>query len=160
MDIRPFRSADLDRLLELTITTFGPFYEQSFRGIVGDTVMANQHGDWREDYRAQWNGLHDPDNSTHVVVAEVHDEIVGCIAWTMRPQKRSGEIEMLAVESAHRRHGVATALCALAFDGVRRHGIEVVSLGTGGDAFHAPARALYESLGTTPLPVVVYYKVL
>jgi ribosomal protein S18 acetylase RimI-like enzyme len=160
MDVRPFRPADLGRLLELTIATFGPFHEQSFPGIVGDTVAANQHGNWREDYRNQWQGLHDPDNGKYVVVAEDHDEIVGFIAWTMRPQKRSGEIGPMAVESAHRRHHVASALCAHAFDDMRRHGIEVVSLGTGGDDFHAPARALYDSLGMTPLPVVVYYKVL
>jgi ribosomal protein S18 acetylase RimI-like enzyme len=95
-----------------------------------------------------------------VLVAEDHAEIVGFIAWTMRPLKRSGEIEMLAVESAHRRHHVASALCEHAFDYLRRHGIEVVSLGTGGDEFHAPARALYDSLGMTPLPVIVYYKAL
>jgi hypothetical protein len=92
MDVRPFRPADLGRLLELTIATFGPFHEQSFPGIVGDTVAANQHGNWRKDYRNQWQGLHDPDNGKYVVVAEDHDEIVGFIAWTMRPQKRSGEI--------------------------------------------------------------------
>jgi ribosomal protein S18 acetylase RimI-like enzyme len=160
MDVRPFQPADQDRLLELTIATFGPFYEESFRGIVGDTVMANQHGEWREDYRNQWQGLHDPDNGKFVAVAEDNDEIVGFIAWTMRQPKRSGEIEMLAVGLAHRRHRVASALCAYVFDDLRRHGVEVVSLGTGGDEFHAPSRALYESLGMTPLPVVVYYKVL
>ena len=160
MDMRPFRRADLGRLLGLTISTFGPFHEQTFPGIVGDIVAANQHGDWCEDYRNQWRGLHDPDNGKCVVVADDHDEIVGFIAWTMRPQTRSGEIEMLAVGSAHRRQHVASALCAQAFDDLRRHGIEVVSLGTGGDEFHAPARALYESLGMTPLPVVVYYKAL
>jgi hypothetical protein len=51
-------------------------------------------------------------------------------------------------------------LCAHVFDDLRRHDIEVVSLGTGGDEFHAPARAFYDSLGMTPLPVVVYYKAL
>jgi ribosomal protein S18 acetylase RimI-like enzyme len=160
MDVRPFEPADLDRLLALTIATFGPFYEESFRGIVGDTVMANQHGTWREDYRNQWQSLNDPDNGKFVAVAEDHDEIVGFIAWTMRQAKRSGEIEMLAVESAHRRHHVASALCAYVFEDLRSHGIEVASLGTGGDEFHAPSRALYESLGMTPLPVVVYYKAL
>jgi hypothetical protein len=55
---------------------------------------------------------------------------------------------------------VASTLCAHVFDDLRRHGIEVVSLGTGGDEFHAPARAFYDSLGMTPLPVVVYYKTL
>jgi ribosomal protein S18 acetylase RimI-like enzyme len=158
MDMRPFRPADTGRLLELTITTFGPFYEQSFRRIVGDAVMANQHGDWREDYRNQWQSLHDPDNDKYVVVAEDHGEVVGFIAWTMHQQKRNGEIEMLAVESAHRRQHVASALCTLVFDDLRHRGIEVVSLGTGGDDFHAPARAFYESLGMTPLPVVVYYR--
>jgi ribosomal protein S18 acetylase RimI-like enzyme len=157
MDVRPFRPADLGPLLELTINTFGPFYERSFRGIVGDTVMANQHGDWREDYRNQWQGLHDPDNGKNVLVAEDRDEIVGFVATTMLPQKRNGYIEIIAVDSAHRRHHVASALCAHVFDDLRRHGIEVVSLGTGGDEFHAPARAFYESLSMTPFPVVVYY---
>jgi ribosomal protein S18 acetylase RimI-like enzyme len=160
MDVRPFRPADLDRLLELTITIFGPSYEESFRGIVGDTVMENQHGNWREDYHNQWQGLHDPDNGKYVLVAEDRDEIVGFVAWTMLPQKRNGYIEIMAVDSAHRRHRVASTLCAYVFDDLRRHGIEVVSLGTGGDDFHAPARAFYESLGMTPLPVVVYYKAL
>ena len=160
MDLRPFRTADLDRLLELTIATFGPFYEESFRGIVGDTVMENQHGNWRENYRNTWQSLNDPDNGKYVVVAEDHGEIVGFIAWSMSQPKHNGAIEMLAVEPAHRRHHVASSLCAHVFDDLRRHGIEVVSLGTGGDEFHAPARALYDSLGMTPLAVVVYYKTL
>jgi hypothetical protein len=33
-----------------------------------------------------------------------------------------------------------------------------VSIGTGGDDFHAPARALYEELGFTPFPNVNYTK--
>lgn len=160
MDMRPFRPTDLGRLLELTIATFAPFHEQTFPGIVGDTVAANQHGNWREDYRNQWQGLYDPENGKYVVVAEDHDEIVGFIAWTMLPEKRNGFVGPLAVASAHRRHHVASALCTYAFDDMRRHSIEVVSVGSGGDDFHAPARALYDSLGMTPLPVVVYYKVL
>ena len=36
--------------------------------------------------------------------------------------------------------------------------MEVVSLGTGGDWFHAPARGLYESLGFHPVPVVYYLR--
>ena len=37
--------------------------------------------------------------------------------------------------------------------------VQVVSIGTGGtDAFHAPARALYESLGCVPVHVAYYLK--
>ena len=39
---------------------------------------------------------------------------------------------------------------------MREEGIEVVGIGTGDDAFHAPARALYESLGLTKIPVAAY----
>ena len=34
--------------------------------------------------------------------------------------------------------------------------VEVVQIGTGGDPFNAPARALYERLGFTQVPVAVY----
>ena len=39
---------------------------------------------------------------------------------------------------------------------MRAGGVEVVQIGTGGDPFHAPARALYEQLGFTQVPVSVY----
>jgi hypothetical protein len=41
---------------------------------------------------------------------------------------------------------------------MREQNVEVVSLGTGGDWFHAPARALYESLGFHLVPVAVYMR--
>ena len=41
---------------------------------------------------------------------------------------------------------------------MREHSVKVVVLGTGGDDFHAPARALYESLGFHLVPVAVYMR--
>lgn len=72
--------------------------------------------------------------------------------------RRNGTITILAVAAEHRRHHVGTALCEHAFDAMRNRGAEVVEIGTGGDPFHAPARALYERLGCTQLPVAVYYR--
>ncbi|MFI2713737.1 GNAT family N-acetyltransferase [Micromonospora sp. NPDC018662] len=157
MNLRPFRSPDREPLLELTIATFGPFYEESFRSIVGDAVAANQHGTWRADYRDMWVGLHDPRNGRHVVVAEDGDTLLGFAAWRTDPEKRSGEIDIIAVAVEQRRHHVGTALCTHAFAAMRHAGAEVVSIGTGGDGFHASARALYDSLGMTALPLVRYY---
>jgi hypothetical protein len=39
---------------------------------------------------------------------------------------------------------------------MRTSDVEVVQIGTGGDPFHAPARALYQRLGFTEVPVAVY----
>jgi ribosomal protein S18 acetylase RimI-like enzyme len=158
MLIRPFVPRDLARLTELTIETFRPFYEDSFRPLVGDVIFANQHGNWRADYREQVAGLHDPQQHRYVAVAEIDHLIAGYVAWSADPARRNGSISHLAVAGEHRRHQVGTALCEHAFAELRARGAEVVEIGTGGDAFHAPARALYERLGCTLLPIAVYYK--
>ncbi|WP_197675776.1 GNAT family N-acetyltransferase [Micromonospora auratinigra] len=150
----------MEPLLELTIATFGPFYEDSFRSIVGDTIMSNQSGTWREDYREMWLGLHDPQNDKHVVVAEDGDTFLGFAAWQTNPDKRSGEIDIIGVAVDQRRHHVGRALCTHAFEAMKQAGIEVVSIGTGGDGFHDAARAFYDSLGMTPMPLVRYYMAL
>ncbi|MFC4150597.1 GNAT family N-acetyltransferase [Micromonospora mangrovi] len=157
MDLRPFRPADLAPLLELTIATFGPFFEDSFRSIVGDAIMTNQHGTWREDYRDMWVGLHDPRQNKHVVVAEKGGSLLGFAAWQVHPEKRSGEIDIIGVAADQRRHHVGTALCTYAFEAMKQAGAEVVSIGTGGDRFHDSARAFYDSLGMTAMPLVRYY---
>ncbi|CAM5270480.1 hypothetical protein SALBM217S_01040 [Streptomyces griseoloalbus] len=80
------------------------------------------------------------------------------MAWSVDPARRNGAVSHLAVAAGHRRHHVGTALCEHAFAQMRDLGAEVVEIGTGGDPFHAPARALYERLGCTALPTVVYYR--
>lgn len=156
--IRPFLSHDLTRLIDLTIETFGPFYEDVFRPLVGEVVFANQHGTWRDDYRRQVAELHDPGRHRHVAVAELGGAVAGYVAWNVDPARRNGSITHVAVSAEHRRHHAATALCEHAFAEMRAHGAEVAEIGTGGDPFHAPARALYESLGCTMLPIAVYYR--
>ena len=158
MLIRPFVQHDQERLTELTIATFQPFYEDSFRPLVGETVFANQHGAWREDYRKQVAELHDPGQHQYVAVAEIGSDIAGYVAWTVDPDRRNGTIVILAVATGHRREHLGTGLCEHAFGEMRKLGAQVVEIGTGGDAFHAPARALYESLGCAQLPVAVYYR--
>lgn len=158
MLIRGFVQHDLAPLTELTIETFRPFYEDSFRPLVGEAVFANQHGNWRDDYRKQVAELHAPERHTYVAVAEAEDGIAGYVAWSVDPARRNGSVTILAVSATHRRHHVGTALCEHAFDEMRTLGAEVVEIGTGGDPFHAPARALYERLGCIPLPVAVYYR--
>jgi ribosomal protein S18 acetylase RimI-like enzyme len=158
MRIRPYVQHDVERLTELTIETFRPFYEDSFRPLVGEVVFTNQHGNWRADYRTQVASLHAPDQHKHVAIADNGDDIAGYVAWSVDPTRRNGTVTILAVAADSRRSHIGTALCEHAFAQMRTQGAEVVEIGTGGDDFHAPARALYEKLGCTPLPVTVYYR--
>jgi len=160
VNIRPYHPRDLKDLTELTIATFGPFYENHFRPLVGETIFRHQHGRWADDYRAQVPALHDPAAGKHVAVAETSDHaIAGYVAWTIDPARRHGDVVILAVAAAHRRGYIGTALCEYAFADMTEKDVEVVTVGTGGtDSFHAPARALYESMGCVPVHVAVYFK--
>lgn len=158
MDIHPFEPENLSAVLDLTLATFGPFYETSFRPAVGDIVFSHRHGNWRSDYRRQLAGLHDPGNGKFAAVAWMDDRIVGYIGWIITPAEQHGEIDILAVAKPFRRLGVAQKLAEHATDHMAANGMAVISVGTGGDDFHAPARAFYESLGFTPFPTVNYTK--
>ncbi|MGV9885197.1 GNAT family N-acetyltransferase [Streptomyces sp. NPDC003006] len=158
MLIREFAQSDLARLTQLTIETFQAFYEGSFRPLVGDAVFDIQHGKWRDDYRQQVPGLHDPEQNKYVAVAEADSVIVGYVGWQADPFRGHGRIEILAVAEDHRRDHVGTVLCQHAFSELRGLGAKMVEIGTGGDAFHAPARGLYESLGCVKLPTAVYFR--
>lgn len=160
MNIRSYHPGDLKALTELTIATFGPFYEKHFRPLAGEVIFHHQHGRWADDYRAQVPTLHDPSAHKHVAVAETSDGVVaGYVAWRVDPARRHGDIVILAVAPAHRREHLGTALCEYAFGDMTRKGVEVVTIGTGGtDSFHAPARALYESMGCVPVHVAVYFR--
>jgi ribosomal protein S18 acetylase RimI-like enzyme len=158
--IRPCHARDLGELTELTIATFRPSYEDHFRPLMGEAIFSHQHGQWADDYRARVPALHDPASGKHVAVAEAPDgTIAGYVAWTIDPQRRHGEIVLLAVAEAFRRHHIGRTLCEHAFGDLASRGAEVVQIGTGGsDAFHAPARALYEGLGCVPVHVAYYLR--
>jgi len=159
MHIRTFQLSDLPALVDLTIEVFGPFYEQSFRTMVPPDVYEHQHGHWADDYRASVPKLHDPEQGKHVAVAVASDgQLSAFVGWHIDRKGRHGQIEPLAVRETHRRSGLGRALCEHAIRAMREQPLEVVSLGTGGDWFHAPARALYESMGFHPVPVVYYLR--
>ncbi|MFE6869554.1 GNAT family N-acetyltransferase [Kitasatospora sp. NPDC057692] len=158
MIIRSFEPRDLPQLTQLTIETFGPFYEDSFRPLVGELVFTRQHGQWREDYRALLAALHTPEHNKHVAVADLDGEIAGYVGWEIDRARERGTISILAVGAHHRRNHLATDLCEHAFGHMRAHGAVYAEIGTGGDEFHTPARALYESLGCIKLPVAVYFR--
>ncbi|MDX2549814.1 GNAT family N-acetyltransferase [Streptomyces stelliscabiei] len=158
MLVRALGQDDVARPAELTIDTFRPFFEDSVGSLLDGLVLAALHADWRDDYRALVPTLHDPAQDKYVAVAEADGVIAGYVAWRAGPTRRHGEITLLAVDAEHRGDRVGTALCEHAFADLRGRGTKLVEIGTGGDAFHAPARALYESLGCVLFPTAHYYR--
>lgn len=159
MKIRSFRPSDLPILIDLTIEVFGPFYERSFRSMVPEDVFVHHHGSWADDYRTSVPLLQDPSAGKCVAVAAGdRNEILGFVGWEIQPEDRHGKIAIVAVKESARGAGLGRALCEHAIATMREEGVAFLSVGTGGDWFHAPARALYESLGFHAVPVVYYLR--
>jgi ribosomal protein S18 acetylase RimI-like enzyme len=161
MNIRSFRASDLPNLIDHTIEVFGPFYERSFRSMVPADVYMHHHGSWADDYRTSVPQLHDPSAGKVVAIAPSDgdgDGILGFVAWEIEAEIRHGTIAMVAVRESARGAGLGRALCEHALASMQGEGVEFLSVGTGGDWFHAPARALYESLGFHAVPVVYYLR--
>jgi ribosomal protein S18 acetylase RimI-like enzyme len=158
MLIKPIEDSDVQNLINIAVDTFHPFYEEYVRALLGEEVFHHQHGNWRQDYQSDIPTLHSPESGRHLAAAEVNDEIVGFVAWKTNVKPNHGEIYLLAVSRSYRQQHVGRKLCLHALEEMKKTGVEVVGVGTGGDSFHAPARALYESLGFTPIPVMAYLK--
>lgn len=157
MHIRPLEVDDHLATTDLLTETFRAFFEGYARPHLGEQVFQHQHGHWEQDYRDELPTLHVPEAGRHAAVATLTEgTIVGLISWRVDTKARHGEIYLLAVSPLHRRQHIGERLCQHAITHMRAEGVEVVQISTGGDPFHAPARALYERLGFTPVPVTVY----
>lgn len=156
MLVRPFTASDLPLLIDLTIETFRPFYEGYVRELLGEEVFQHQHGEWERDYRLELPTLHDPPVGRFLAVGEIEGTVAGFVSWRTGERPHHGQVYLLAVSSLFRNQGLGHGLCAYAFGQMKEAGIDFVGIATGDDDFHAAARALYEDLGFTKIPVAAY----
>lgn len=159
MRIRAAGPSDLDGLTTLTIEAFRPLFEEYWPTSLGPVVFEHDHGRWQDNYRAEVPALLDPDHDKFVTLAESDDgTLLGYVGWQVTGD--SGRLELVAVAPQWQRHGVGRSICLQVLEQMRTRAVTVVHVGTGGDEFHEPARALYESLGFSGLPVVDYTQAL
>lgn len=135
MIIRPLALTDLDGLIQMTIETFRPFYEDYVHPLYGDIVFEHQHPDWEQDYRDEMPALHEPTAGRHIAVAQVGHVVAGYVSWRTDHKPDHGE-RQLHVGPAHRgfaRCGSATAPASAdtgwGVTDVQGHGAEARSLG-------------------------------
>jgi ribosomal protein S18 acetylase RimI-like enzyme len=96
-----------------------------------------------------------------VFVAVADGRPVGFVAVALDAfHEGMGVIDIIGVDPEYQRRGIASELTEHALDHMRRCGMDVAAVETGGDAGHAPARAAYEAIGFTLLPVARYLKLL
>jgi GNAT superfamily N-acetyltransferase len=158
--IRPLRESDLDAIVELSLRAWEPVFE-SLRAVLGDAIFARLHQpDWRT-VQAEAVRSSCTREERDVFVAVAGEKPVGFATVAMNAfHDGMGVVDMIAVDPAFQRRGIATALMNRLADHMREHGMDIAVVETGGDPGHAPARAMYERSGYTALPVVRYFELL
>jgi ribosomal protein S18 acetylase RimI-like enzyme len=125
--------------------------------VLGDRLNSLVYPDWaasqEKDVRSACS---QPDSQITVAVDGI--TLLGFATVVIYGSSKIGEVDMIAVDPAAQRKGVARALTDNALAQMREAGCRLAVVATGGDDGHAPARALYESAGFTALPLVRYYR--
>jgi ribosomal protein S18 acetylase RimI-like enzyme len=158
--LRRFIDSDLEVIVAFAVAAWEPVYA-SWKHVMGPDVFPLVCPDWRAGQaRDVTDACQDPEND--VWVATVDGRPVGFVALQTMRASRSGEVDggevyMIAVDPAYQRRGIADMLLRHAVAELRADGVSVVSIGTGADPGHAPARALYEKHGFRCLPLARYY---
>jgi ribosomal protein S18 acetylase RimI-like enzyme len=155
--IRHFAEADRSAVVALSLRAWAPVFA-SLAELLGPELFSRLHADWRSDQRhAVEQAL--SSESLRVWVAD-EGSVVGFVAVSFDRDRLMGEIYMIAVDPGAQNRGVGGALTEFAVEEMRRAGMRVAMIDTGGDPGHAPARRTYERSGFTQLPVARYFKAL
>ena len=159
IEIREFRADDLAAVVDLSLRTWEPVYA-SLRQVLGDEIFLHLHADWKADQaEAVASSCTNPERDAFVAL--IDERPVGFVTIALDGfRERMGVIDIIGVDPDYHRRGVATRLTSFALDHMQAAGMEIAVVETGGDPGHAPARAAYEGLGFTLLPVARYFRLL
>jgi ribosomal protein S18 acetylase RimI-like enzyme len=154
--VRPVAPADLEEVVALALRAWEPVHA-SMAIVLGKGLNSRIYPDWAASQATDVaNACNDP--HLRVSVAIDAQRIVGFVAVLIDTASRTGEVDMIAVDPSSQGRGVGRELTQHALWQMREAGCDIAVIATGGDDGHAPARALYESEGFTPLPLVRYYR--
>ncbi|MET8151786.1 GNAT family N-acetyltransferase [Actinoplanes sp. NPDC049668] len=155
--IRPLTPADLEAVVDLSLLAWEPVFA-SFENILGSPIFKLLYRpEWRAAQAASVRRTCLADDAESFILATADSVTVGFVVLQQDRDESLGMIEMIAVHPGHQRRGHGRALMEFAIQRLRDQGLKLINVGTGGDPGHAPARALYEAVGFTGLPLVQYY---
>ena len=155
INIVPFSDEYASAVEVLVIEAWTPIRE-SYRRELGDELYLMAFGDWKREKVDRVLFLM---REGHGYVALVDGEVAGFIHYEISEDGVSGEIGNNAVSSRFRGRGIAQRMYSFIEEKMREEGVKYVTVVTGLDEGHAPARRAYEKAGfDRGLPSVKYYR--
>jgi GNAT superfamily N-acetyltransferase len=159
IEIRSLLGDDLDAIVEFSLRAWAPVFA-SLRQVLGEDVFLRLHPDWKESQAASVRSSC-TSGDRDVFVAVLEGRPVGFVAVALNAfHDRMGVIDIIGVDPDYQRRGIGSRLTEVAINHMRREGMDIAVVETGGDPGHAPARAAYEQAGFTLLPISRYFQLL
>lgn len=157
MTIRSVQPAEIDQVVSLALLAWQPVY-QGYRQALGDDLFRSAFAGWEERKAADVASACLQASGRSVDVALVDGRIAGFITTQIDPTGQYGVIGNNAVAPTHQGRGLAQALCTFALQKLKAAGVRHVTVSTGSDPAHAPARRVYEKAGfSAQLPSTTYH---
>jgi len=156
--IRAYAPSDLPTLHAIRAAAFAPVFA-SFRSIVGPEIAALGLATAEQEQGDLLDAIAKPDSGHAIAIAEINSVTVGFVSWKTDIAPGIGEITLNAVHPDHAGKGIGTALYDHALATLKAAGMQLATVGTGGDPSHAPARRAYEKAGfSVHLPSIYMYR--
>lgn len=155
--IRELTHDDVEAVVAFSLRAWEPVFA-SLRHVLGDEIFLRLHPDWRTSQAEIARSIcMNDERDTFVAVADSRP--VGFVSVALNAfHERMGAIEIIGVEPDYQRRGVGARLTEFAVEHMKRRGMDIAVVETGGDPGHAPARALYVETAFTLLPVARYFR--
>jgi GNAT superfamily N-acetyltransferase len=142
----PAKPGQLPLFEEIRQAAFAPIFA-SFRSILGDEIYQAAQARDDQGHADLLASLLLPDSNWEVYAVEHQRIVIGFVAVRLDHDRKVGEIGLNAVHPEHAGKGVGTAMYEFAVDRMKAAGMQVATVGTGGDPSHAPARRAYQKAG-------------
>ena len=155
--IVPYAPQYLDAVLDITRAAWSPVFPLLQEEIPGYVFDAFYPDGWLKRQLADVEATC-LDDETDMWVAMTDGALSGFLGLRAHEEDSMGEIYIIAVDPVHQQFGIGTALMSFAFDWMRKRGLAMAMVETGGDRGHAPARMAYENAGFERYPVARYFR--
>lgn len=156
--IRTYAPADLPALQTIRAAAFAPVFA-SFRSLVGPEIAALGLATAEQEQADLLDAIAKPDSGHAIAVAEANGVIIGFVSWKPNIAPGIGEITLNAVHPSYGGKGIGTALYEHALAALKAAGMQLATVGAGGDPSHEAARRAYEKVGfSTHIPSIYMYR--
>lgn len=146
LKIRSAQAEDEPILQAIREAAFTPVFA-SFRSILGDEIYDLAQAREDQAQESLLASMLDSKSDWKVYTVEFEDKVVGFVSVQLNRETKVGEIGLNAVHPSHAGKGIGSKMYNFSVAQMKKAGMKVATVATGGDPSHLAARKAYRKAG-------------